>query len=185
MRKERIFTVPDLPYFGPHNLCNACPACHSDHGRNRNHIGFSRSGQKKNDKKKIRHRQKDLGQPHQKCVQPRRCTSADCAEENGNHSGNQRRKQTDRQRYSAAVPDHRENISSHRIGSKQKFPARHDGTVFQIHIRRILRHDLPTEKAAQHKKTQKKLCCHRPVLIPFFLFFCFCFFCRPLSCKLK
>lgn len=57
-RRNHVFTVPDLPYFGPHNLCNACPACHSDHGRNRNHIGFSRSGQKKNDKKKIRHRQK-------------------------------------------------------------------------------------------------------------------------------
>ncbi len=63
---------------------------------------------------------KDLGQPHQKRVQPRRCTSADCARENGNHSGNQRRKQTDRQRYSAAMPDHRKYLfPSYRF--KQKF----------------------------------------------------------------
>ena len=41
------------------------------------------------------------------------------------------------------------------------------------------------EMAAGGEHDQKRRRQKRPSLIPFFLFFCFCFFCRPLSCKLK
>ena len=118
----------------------------------------------------MRHAEEDLHPAHQKRVEPRPGAAAQRAEQGGNDRRDGRAQKADRQRRTAAVPDHREDVAAHRVRAEEEFPARGHIAVGKIHIGRVAREKQSARQTAEDDDRQHEHCAERQTAIPWLLF---------------
>lgn len=146
---QDIFAVPDLPHFAAHDFGNIHPTGNTNDKGYGHRVGLPDHGLNKNDDQNGRDAEDDFRKAHHDIIYQLGGQPAYAAVHHGYESGNDGGQNSDKQRYSAAIPDHGINIPSQRIGSEIESAVGSHINIIQIHVGRRVVHDYPGKNASQ------------------------------------